>query len=211
MESFNSISKQAEAIVQPALRNPYLMAVLKITLALYAAQLAPRLPAPAVKIFENTFVKIIAIAMIAYLSERDFQLAIILAVAYVVGINVVSGRGILESFSDFSNNYKTHGNAKLIEPKSVLYPGCQNVTLADLQKAFDGDNIKLHTTVQFAYGELLSKANNKNAKETLMKMAYAVGLPYNIDMSKEENAPLIATMLMYAGFNIGTTCIPPQQ
>ncbi len=209
MDSINVVTKQADSLIKPALRNPYLMAVLKITIALYAAQLAPRLPSSVTSLLNNTFVKILAIAVIVYLSEKDLQLALMLAVLYVLSINVLSGRGILESFANYSSDYKKSDIFKLLEPKTALYPGCQNVTLNDLLQAFDGDHLKLHTAVQYSYAELLNSAKNKNAKEILMKMAYATGLPRNIEFN-DENAPYIATLLMYTGFHVGGTCTPPQ-
>jgi hypothetical protein len=209
MDSINAITKQADAYIQPMLSNTYVMAILKVTIALYAAQLAPKLPSSVSTLLNNTFIKILAIALIVYLSEKDLQLALMLAVLYVISTNVLSGRGFLESYANFSNDYKPSGDFKLLEPKTAIHPGCHNVTLADLEQAFDGDNIKLHTAVQYSYGELLNKAKDKNAKEILMKMAYAIGLPHNVQFT-DENAPLIATMLMYTGFHIGGTCLPPQ-
>lgn len=208
MDSINAITRQADSYLQPVLRNPYVMAVLKVTIALYAAQLAPKIPASASNLLNNTFVKILAIALIVYLSEKDLQLALMLAVLYVISINLLSGRSFLESFANYSSDYKPSGKFTLLEPKTAIYPGCQKVTLKDLQEAFDGDHIKLHTAVQYSYTELLNQAKDKNAKEILMKMAYAIGLPHNIEFN-DENAPYIATMLMYTGFHIGNTCVPP--
>lgn len=212
MDSINAITKQADAYIQPVLSNPYVMAILKVTIALYAAQMAPKLPQSLSVLLNNTFIKILAVALIVYLSEKDLQLALMLALLYVISINVLSGRGFLESFesfSNYSNEYKPSGNFKLLEPKTSIYPGCQNITLKDLVQAFDGDEIKLHTAVQYSYAELLNQAKTKNAKETLMKMAYAVGLPHNIEFT-DENSPMISTLLMYNGFQFGKTCVAPQ-
>ena len=38
-----------------------------------------------------------------------------------------------------------------------------------------------------------------------MKLAYAVGLPHNVQLN-DKNAPLIATLLVYAGFTLSPTC-----
>lgn len=209
MDSINAITKQADNYIQPVLTNPYVMAILKITIALYASQLAPKLPQSVLTLLNNTFVKIAFVALIVYLSEKDLQLALMLAVLYVLSINVLSGRGFLESFSDYSSEYKPVGDLKLIEPKTAIYPGCQSITLDDLVQAFDGDKIKLQTAVQYSYAELLNQAKDKNAKETLMKMAYAVGLPHNVNFTN-ENAGLISTLLMYNGFQFGKTCVAPQ-
>jgi hypothetical protein len=184
------------------------MAIVKLTLVLYAIRIAPRLPNAIDKLFENTFVKIFLLMVMIYLSERDFQFAIILAILYVITVNFSAGRGILESFSDYSADYKADGQFKLIEPKTAIYPGCLNMTIADLEKVFDGDQQKLTAATTLAFKELLAMAKNKTAKEKFMQMAYATGLPYNIQLN-DENAPYIATILLYRGFDLGNTCTAP--
>jgi hypothetical protein len=210
MEQVNALSKTAESFVRPVLQNPYVMAGSKILLVLYAAQLAPRLPDHVTAMFKNSFVKMAAVFIIAFLAQLDFQLAILLAVVFVPLANVMSGRGLLESYANFSVDYTPDGNIKLLEPKSHIYPGCQDITLKELEQVFEGNPLKLQETLRYAYRELLRQAPDKSSKEKLMQMAYAVGLPHNININ-EENAPLIATMLLYAGFKVSDKCIVPQQ
>ena len=206
--------KQAETFVEKQLSyplsNPYIMAVLKITLALYGAQIAPKVPRYLGDLFKNTFVKLILIALIIYLSEKDLQLAILIAVIYVFGMNILSGRGFLESFSNYSSEYKITGNSKLLEPKTVLYPGCEKVTMDDLIKLFDGDRSKFSNAVQYSFQELMLRTKSKDSKELLMKIAYAAGLPYNMSFDRPETAPYIATLLVNYGFNVKDQCQPPQ-
>jgi hypothetical protein len=210
METLKNISNTASAYAQTALTNPYVMAVVKITIVLYAAQMAPRLPSPVSVLFSNTFFKLFALFLIAYLAEHDIQLSIILAVVFVFGTNLLSGRGLFESFADFSADYKSDPNFKLIEPKSILYPGCQNITVNDLMSAFDNDKLKLQSTVQNAFKELLLQISDKPTKEKLMYISHATGVPYNVPLN-DENAPLYATILLYSGFQFGDKCIAPQQ
>jgi hypothetical protein len=209
MDAINQVSQTVDGQLQRALANPFLMAVLKIMIALYAAQVAPRLPGKITDLFQTTLVKVIALFLIIYISERDFQLAVMLSVLFVLGTNFVAGRGIFESFSDFSNVFTSSTSAKLIEPMSAIYPGCQKLTIADVEKVFDGDNIKMQTTVMQTYHELLQKVKGKPAKESLMKIAHAIGLPHNIKFN-DESAPYIATLLMYHGFMITESCRAPQ-
>lgn len=208
MEALNKLSLQAESFINPVLANPYIMAVLKVTLALYASNVAPKLPESIMNIFNNTFFKILYITLMVYISEHDFQLAILLACVYVVGFNVLSGRGPFESFDNFNSEFKPDFKAKLLEPKLNIYPGCHSITMNDLLHAFDNDALKLQKTVEFAFQELLSKSNSKNEKERLMNISYLLGLPYNVEFN-DENAPLIATILMNHGFSFGT-CTAPQ-
>jgi small basic protein len=191
------------------LSNPYIMAVLKITLALYGAQIAPKAPTYLENLFKNTFVKLILIALIIYLSEKDIQLAVLLSIIYVFGMNVLSGRGPLESFASFSSEYKG-SDAKLLEPKTMLYPGCENITMDDLYKMFEGDHSKFANAVQYSFQELMLRTKTKDSKELLMKLAYAAGLPYNLSFDKPETAPYIATLLVNYGFRVKDTCEPPQ-
>jgi hypothetical protein len=209
MDIAKNIYSQIDTGAKKTLANPYVMAIVKVTLVLYAAQIAPKLPTAAEGVFGNTFFKIFALMMMIYIAGKDFQLAIIMAIVYVVSVNVISGRGPLESFADFSKAYTATGSGKLIEPKTMLYPGCESLVLSDLEKVFDGDRTKLYENANYAYKELMEKFTSQSGKDTLTKIAYAAGLPYNRDFT-DENAPYIGTILMYQGLNVSDTCKPPQ-
>lgn len=209
MDTINTLSRTAEGYVNTGLKNPYIMTVLKVALVLYAARIAPRIPDRAAALLDNTFVKIIALFLMAYIADKDFQFAVLFAVVFVIGTNAASGRGLLESFADYDPNAPRDTRFKLLEPQTMLYPGCQSLTMSDLLLAFEQDQLKLQTTVRYAYQELLANAGDKVTKERLMQIAYATGLPYNIQFN-DENAPMIATLLMYYGFEFGDKCKAPQ-
>lgn len=209
MEYIRQSQTVVESTLNTTLENPYIMAIVKITLILYAVMIAPKPPGYLEELFKNTYFKIFAIALIIYLSEKDLQLAILISVVYVFGMNLVSGRGILESFSPFSAEYKNENGSKLIEPKTAIYPGCQNITMDDLIKIFGGDQEKMISTAQNSFRELLKMAKTKDGKESLTKTAYAAGLPYNMSFDKPETAPYIATLLVNYGFQLSDSCAPP--
>lgn len=210
MESVRQISAKAEMNVLYALKNPYLMAGLKVFLVLYATQFAPRVPSAVNDILQNTFVKILALFLMLYIAELDFQLALLMAVVFVLGMNALSGRSVLESYADYSSKYEANPDFKLIEPNTYIYPGCEKITMADLEKVFQGDFAKMQETVEYTYKELLSSLKGTD-KEVLKKIAYATGLPYNVDWSKgDEVAPYIGTLLMYHGFKISDQCTAPK-
>lgn len=196
-------------IFEPMFQNPWVMAIVKITILMYASQVAPKLPTFVEGLLKNTFVKIIALALIIFAAQADLQLAVLLAIAYVLTVNVMSGRKILESFSDYSTDYVSYGDQKLVEPKSILYPGCENVKLADLVAAFDGKKEELTKNVMYTYKELLEKYKDTETAAKIKRLARAAGLPNNIELN-DANAPHVATLLMYYGFQINDTCKPPQ-
>jgi hypothetical protein len=190
------------------LENPYVMAVIKIVLILYAVQLYSPLPSPLNNYLGPIFSNILALAFLIYISEHDIQLALILAILYVGGLQFFKKSPPQEGFAPYSAEYEATGKEKLIEPKTMVYPGCLNITMADLENAFDGDNMKLQKAVQYSFVELMSKLD-KSGKENLLKIAYATGLPYNVKFN-DENAPLIATILLNYGYKLSNTCLPPQ-
>lgn len=213
MEYIKKAESFIESKIDYPLSNPYIMAVLKVTLILYAAQIAPSPPDYIKDLFKNVYVKLLAIFLISYLAEKDIQLAILISVIYVFGMNVLSGRGILESFSnyaEYSKEYKPYGNMKLIEPKNMLYPGCEKVTMEELYKLFEGDNEKLQTSVQYSFQELMKNIKSKDEKDMLVKIAYAAGLPYNLSFDNPETAPYIATLLVNYGYVVTDKCQVPK-
>jgi hypothetical protein len=227
MESLQNVQTAVQGNLNTLLQNPYLMAVLKVGLILYASRIAPRMPSYVQDKFENTFVKIIAIALLAYISEVDFQLAILLAIALVLGANFLGGRGVFESYDNVALNtvapYQSDmtkhttllgkpaeiGKFKLIESLSDNYPGCNKVTLKDLLALFNGDALKLQKTVQYAFSELNASLPAGKDKENLLKIARAAGLPYNVDLD-DESAPFIATLLLNYGYKVSDSCQAPQ-
>ena len=192
------------------LENPYFLAFLKIFLIVYAFRLAPRLPNNFEKLFDNTFVKIAGITMIAWLSNKDFQLSLMLAIIFVLTINFVVGNPLVETFDSYSKVYKPYDiTQKLLEPMSDIFPGCSKLTMNDLGMAFSGDAVKLQNAVKYSYSELIKNLPpNSDEKKTVEIISKAVGLPYNIEFN-DANAPLIGTMLMMQGFNLSATCHMP--
>lgn len=209
MEYVNKTKVLVESSVNKLLSNPYIMTVVKITLALYAAQIAPKTPQYVEDVFKNTFFKLFAISLMIYLSNKDLQLAILIAIIYVLGMNLLSGRGFLESFGDYNPDYKPYKDTKLIEPKNVILPGCENITMQDLIVFFQGDHKKFTNTVQYSLQELMRSSKSKDAQDELMKIARYVGLPYNLSFDKPETAPYIATLLVNYGFEVSDICRPP--
>jgi hypothetical protein len=230
MEAIKNVETIIKSNLDPILQNPYVMAILKITLILYASQIAPRLPNMALVTFQNTFVKIAAITLTAYIAEVDFQLAIILAIIFVIGINVSSGRGFFESYENmgmmetqgpyFADQTKYQnllqkpavvGNAVLLDSMSDSYSACDNIKMTDLLAVFDNDHLKLQNTVMYAYKELANKLpKDSDAMTNLVKMVKAVGAPGNIQFN-DSTAPILGTILLNAGFVINDKCRAPFQ
>lgn len=227
MEAIKNVETIIKSNLDPILQNPYVMAVLKISLILYASQIAPKLPNMASATLQNTFVKIAAIALTAYIAEVDFQLAIILAIIFVIGINTSAGRGFFESYENTmmedqgpfyadQTKYQTLlqkpaviNNFTLLDSNSDNYSSCDNIKMVDLLAVFDNDHLKLQNTVMYAYKELANKLpKDSDAMTNLVKIAKACGIPGNLQFT-DANAKTIATILINGGFVINDKCRAP--
>lgn len=210
MDQVTMIGESLQRYSEPVLKNPYVMAVLKVSLILYAAQIAPNPPAFLQTLFENTFFKIFAIFLIMVFVDVDFQLAILFATIYVITMNYLSGRQLLESFAPFDKDAKFDEVATLISPTGHIFPGCVDVKVDDLLKLFEGDSAQLQRAAQLSFQHLVSNMKDKSAKERLERIARATGLPYNLEIN-DKNAPYIATLLVNYNVEINESCRPFQQ
>jgi len=217
MNQINSATKMIESKIDIPLSNPYIMAVLKITLTLFASLIAPKPPLFLQTVFNNTFAKIILISLIVYISEKDLQLALLISIIFVLGSNMLSGRNILESFqsfsgkelSEFSKDFKVANKMKILESQTDIYPGCENITMNDLQKIFDGDTTEFSKAVNQSFKELVSKIKDTSSKNKIMAIGRYVGLPANLNFDYPETAPYLATLLVNYGYNLNEKCQPP--
>ena len=182
-----------QSSIDNVFKNPYIMAILKVGLVLYASQIAPRMPNYVQDTFKMTIVKLIAVFALAYISDVDFQLALILAIILVLGTNFLSGRGVFESYKnmDFYNNeaqnvgiYQSDitkytdlldkpaqiGKVNLIESQTDVFPGCVKITMKDLLSLFDGNPSKLQETVSNVFFELQKSLPKDKSEENLLKI-----------------------------------------
>lgn len=186
------------------LENPYVMAVVKISIII--AILFSNFEHQAITTLANSSLfKIVLLISIVFVSNYDVQLALLLALLYVSVHFKLSGKGLLEPFVSLKSFVKSDDNLVLIEPLHQIYPGCLNITLNDIIASFNGNTHELNKAVQTSYRDILSQIESKSDQEKFMKLAYAVGLPHNVQLN-DKNAPLIATLLVYAGFTLSPTC-----
>lgn len=192
------------------LENPYVLATLKVGIIVYASIFAPRLPEKVVDILQTTPVKIAFVAAIAFTALRDVQMSLLLACAFVLSINVLSGRSILESYANIDSAFEGKKSSQgLIEPIFFVYPGCVNMTMKDLVAFFDNDEHKLQKTVHYVFQVYSEKLEKTDSETAILTYARYAGLPHNIALN-DKNAPLIATMLLQYGYKLSETCLPPQ-
>ena len=219
----------AKKYADTILSNGYLVAFIKVFLAIYLGKIAPNPPEYFAVLFNNTYFKMLCLVTIAYLSNIDFSLSLILGVGFVVIINWLAGRGPLESFGQVSRSVYTSENqdwigdfskvttllgkptelssAKILESTTDNYPGCLDVKISDLLAVFE-TNAKLQQHLDYTYQQLYATATNESARERLEAFARYAGVNGNLPLT-DANAPYIATMLLNKGFKITDSCSAP--
>jgi type IV secretory pathway VirB3-like protein len=80
------------------LKNDYVSASLSLFLALYAGLARPQLPAFIADLFENALFKILILTLVVYISSKNLQLALMIAVAFTITMNLLNEQRIAEGF-----------------------------------------------------------------------------------------------------------------
>lgn len=72
--------------------NKYVLPVISLVLAMYAALARPRLPTYIEKLFENPVFRLVIISYIIYRGNNDPQLSIMIAAAFLITIHMINKR-----------------------------------------------------------------------------------------------------------------------
>jgi len=101
-----------------AFTNPYTKSILTLFLVLYGGLAAPKLPDSLLKLFDNQIFRIIILALIVYMGQKDAMFAIMIAVAFVISMNTLNQKKIKkkmkEKFGFWGDLEKDANYAKLL-------------------------------------------------------------------------------------------------
>lgn len=70
--------------------NRYVLPILSLFLGLYVALARPRLPNVVAKLFENPVFRLLMISYIIYRGNKDPQLALMIATAFLITIHMIN-------------------------------------------------------------------------------------------------------------------------
>ena len=93
------INNQLEMIYQ----NKYTSSILGLFLVLYGGLAAPKLPSIIQKLFDNKIFRIIILSLIVYTSQKDTRISIMLAVVFIMSIDLLRNKKMFENFSNHSS------------------------------------------------------------------------------------------------------------
>lgn len=97
-QTFQQGLKFLDKYLQP--QNPYLLGIVTIFLVLYGALAAPKLPKFIADLFDNALFRLFVLFMIAYLSVKNFTVALIVAIVFTLITNFLNEQKISEGFQE---------------------------------------------------------------------------------------------------------------
>ena len=112
----NTVAKTMGKSANRLLKHKHLNLVVVLLLALYAGMAAPALPNVVVKAVDTTVGKLIFLFLIAFVASRNIQVALMVAVAFVVTLHIANRR-TAESYINSLERFKAEANATQEEPE----------------------------------------------------------------------------------------------
>ena len=94
------------------LKNDTTKIVLTLVLALYSALAAPALPNKVVTFFDSMLGKLLFLFLIGYMASKDIQVALMIAVAFVVTLHVANKRVTENYINNVLENYESYEKKK---------------------------------------------------------------------------------------------------
>jgi hypothetical protein len=89
-------------VVTQYLQNPYVSATLTLFLVLYGGLARPDLPDFVMDLFDNAIFRMLVLFLIAYTASNNPQIAIMVAVAFTLTMNLLSEKKMAEGFMAYA-------------------------------------------------------------------------------------------------------------
>jgi hypothetical protein len=155
----NEFNNSVNAILNPIFDNEIGNAVLKISLILYGAMAAPRLPVALSPYISNAWVKILIMILIIWIWNKDPGVAILVAVGYYLTIHYILKNGL-----------------EWVERTGVVPTGLSNV--------LSGSTVPIPAAVTSE-----SKSTNASAEISTSPSHTAANVPSMMDVTSSNGTP----------------------
>ena len=100
-----AIIKDLEKHLKTLLKHKHLKLVLILMVTIYSALLAPALPNSVIKFFDTIPGKLLFVFLIGYTASKNIQVALIVAIGFIVTLQIIERRKI-ENYINYIENFK---------------------------------------------------------------------------------------------------------
>lgn len=120
---FDTLVKDFNNNFKKFTNNDIIYAVLALALAMYGPRLQPKLPEFFNKLFNNNYFRFSVILLIAYLSNKNLQLSLIIAVAFCLVLSLVNSYDIKAKFNiNYNEDNENYADYGIITSKENYLP-----------------------------------------------------------------------------------------
>ena len=120
---FDTLVKDFNNNFKKFTNNDIIYAVIALVLAMYGPRLQPKLPEFFNKLFNNNYFRFSVILLIAYLSNKNLQLSLIIAIAFCLVLSLVNSYDIKEKFNiDYNEENENYADYGIITNKENYLP-----------------------------------------------------------------------------------------
>lgn len=107
MDVVKNIDKNIESVLGQYVKKPTLIrGIVHLVLMLYAARIAPTLPAPVLKLFENQYFKLFVFSLILWTAQFSPSTSLLISIAFMITVNYSHQRPLWEFLENVEENQK---------------------------------------------------------------------------------------------------------
>lgn len=120
----NKLSDLIDDVINPEklLSNPIIFCILIVFLSMYGPRLSPKLPDAVRDLFNNNIFRFIVIVLVAYLSNKNLQSAILIAVGFSLLLSIANTQQVEEDFEEhYRNNYSNYDTIREVDSVNTSY------------------------------------------------------------------------------------------
>jgi len=168
----NQFDTTVNKVLSPLVRDNFPSDIINIIIIIFATKIIPPFPDSLTQPLNKTGFRMIAVFIIAWMKNRNATRSAIIAFTFIVGVNLISGRGPLDN-PVYTEGFGLLGN---INDADIYYMKNRAKHQADFiehdleRRNPNRVNVVVHE-------------NNKRAKEILQgnSNSNAVGIPFELD------------------------------
>ena len=145
----SDLLKNLETVLNRGLDNKYINITIKILIGLYAALVAPKLPANLADLMDNTFVRIFFAFVIVFMATRDPSMALLISVAFILTLQTANKLRLYKtslsrslpnetSWLPSSNNVESEENVVVNDEPSKNLHMVENLEGANIVDSLEG-------------------------------------------------------------------------
>ena len=100
MEIINNTMGRIDIYMEKIFSNRYYSSIITLVLILYTSVIAPKLPNSILKLFDYSIFRVLILSLVLYYGNKNTKLSIIIAVGFIISMNLLSKRKMFENFTE---------------------------------------------------------------------------------------------------------------